>query len=161
MKYRAQFPYQTPAGFRDEYAEYYFDEISVPALKVNLTAGQILANIPLVIANSQTGTFSQEFHLRGMQIGLLSGSDNVLPFGIRLRDAVGNYLSNDFVPVAFFEGLNNSAATHGALPGVVFEPELVFPTGGIFLIDLANLSTLTASVNPFPITLKGVHRYAL
>lgn len=159
MAYRAQFPFSTPPGFRDEWAEYYFDETSVGALAVTLTPGQILANIPLLLSNSSTGTFLTDFLLRGIGIGENAAADNILSLGIRFRDAVGNYLSNDFESLAFYESLNVDAATHGSW-FELYEPELPFPKGAVFLIDLINLSTKTnATVNPFPIRIVGVHRF--
>lgn len=164
--YRAQFPISTPAGFRDEPAEYFFDPNSISALNSIILAGQQLNNIALVQSNSQQGTFEYDFLLRAIQVG---DPTNSLGLGVRFRDALGNYLSNDYEPIQFYHGLNLNAQLSAFAE--VNEPELLFPAGAVFLVDLANLSSSSITIgissaggsgvtfSPFPILLKGVHRF--
>jgi hypothetical protein len=166
--YRAQFPVATPAGYYDEPAEYFFDTNTLSAFNVIIKAGQQLNNIALVLQNSQQGTFEYDFVLRAIQVGDPQSSNSGV--GVRFRDPLGNYISSDYEPMQFYFAQNLNQQVCGFAE--VNEPELWYPAGAVFFVDLANLSQVQIQLGffqeggegpfemaAFPIVLKGVHRF--
>jgi len=127
--YRAQFPFLTPAGYRDEPYQYFFDNTSTPSLSLNLAVGQII-DVPLQIEPGP------EFRWRGVTITPPGG----IVVGVQFLDPVGNQLSNDFQPAQFFQALNPDAVTIGGKPGEVLEPEVSCPGGSVIIMRVQRLA---------------------
>jgi hypothetical protein len=129
--YRPQFPYPTPEGFQDEEFEYYYDSSNTPALNTaNLSVGQIVANIPLPLQQDAP------FFWRGLIL------DNPkAAFGVRFRDAAGNYLSDDFVNVGLYSPIppGSQHPPVGNAP-IAIEPEIPCPLGGVLYVDIKRLN---------------------
>ena len=128
MSYRPQFVYPpTPAGFRDEEFEYYFDTNTTLGLSTP-AAGQLSGRITLQFQSDA------EFLWRATQI---SGTTGTLC--IRFYDPRGNELAaitveNDRSYAGYLQG----PQPVGRLP-VPFEGEVRIPAGGFLEIDLYSL----------------------
>lgn len=131
MAYRAQFPMPTPAGFRDEPYEYYFDDTNTPSLDFStLTVGQeVIINFSLDVG--------PDFMWRSCTIVAPTGG-GVL--GVQFLDGDGHFLSSAHEPIAFFAGLNVDAETNGSFPGEVLEPEVWMRSGSIIQMRIKRLA---------------------
>jgi hypothetical protein len=127
VSFRPQFPFETPEGFEDFELVQYFDQFNAAGLSFSLAAGAEILGVPLLLEPNV------EYRIRAVQVDITLSD----PLGIRFRDPYGNYLSDDFVPVASYSG--QSEASVGACP-VTLESEIVCPPGGAVLVDLKNLS---------------------
>lgn len=127
MSYRPQFPTVVPEELEEFEFTHYFDPNNAPGLGATLQAGQELIGIPLPLEADV------EYTIRAVEVF----TDHENPMGIRFRDGYGNYLSDDYVPVAAYSGAQDAPV--GACP-VPIEPELRCPPGALILVDLKNLS---------------------
>lgn len=126
--YRPQFPFATPPRFQDKDFVHYFDQTNTPQLNnaLSLAAGQSILAIPLQLQGDAP------FTLRGIKI---NGPAN---YAVKLRDPYGNYLSDDWVPLAL-DYAPNEPASYGSNV-VEFEPEIRCPAGSIVLVDVLRVS---------------------
>ena len=97
MSYRAHFPYRTPQGFVDEAARFPFDYRQVGNNPANYLPNYQLANQILKLDEDapflwRSISWACPDYLQ-LQF-FLSGS-----LAMRIRDPLGNYLDNDFVPL--------------------------------------------------------------
>jgi len=101
----------------------------------------------------------------GLQVGLPNDTDFILraihytqpnpaalaPFNWRVGDAQGYYLSNTLI----FSG---NLSVNPAQPTPVM-PELIFPRGGVLIVDLQNTSAFVT--NQIQLAFRGVKRYRM
>lgn len=141
--YRPQFAYPTPPDCRDEAFSYYFDDSNTPALLIG--NGATINGIVLQTQNDAP------FFWHAIKFN--NPSSNLQPF-IRLRDAFGNYLMNDYIDanlIAFPSFIKQI----GALP-ITREPELYCPAGSVILLDVQNTQGAAGNLE---VTMLGVKRY--
>jgi len=127
MSFRPQFPFPTPEGYQDEEFTQSFSSLTVAALSAALGLGEESTGIPLALEPNTA------YLVRGIEVST-SSSD---PIGVRFADPWGNFLSDGYVPAGGYSG--QQLAPVGACP-VIFEGEISCPPGGIFTVDLKNLS---------------------
>lgn len=123
MTYRPQFAFAPEDG--DEHFRHVFDVVSAPGLSVRLAPGEQTEYIPLPL---QTDV---PFIWRGV---LMTGS---AIFGVRFKDSDGNYLSDDYVPIADYDG-SMVPGPIGSVP-VPLE-EISCQAGGIVYLSIKNLT---------------------
>jgi hypothetical protein len=152
MIYRPQYAYPTPRGFTDEQFSYTFDQSNTPFLNSgNLASGSFIQNIPLPLDRDAA------FLWRGFTILGVNDTDPVM--AVRFRDAAGNYLSDDFVPIDLYARPLGLAIV-GTLT-VIWEPQIECPAGGMLWVDLKNQSNGAVNTNLVRLTLDGAKRRKL
>jgi hypothetical protein len=146
---RPHFAYRTPKGYSDEPALYPFDYRNM-AIGPDTNVTQPLYNLILRL------DADAPFHWRGIHWTDGNGQWLAGPIALRIRDAYGNYLSSDFVPVLnLAQGYYIVQPWTGATPpygpvilytspiyggmGVPFANELICPPSSILQIDVAAL----------------------
>jgi hypothetical protein len=149
--YRPQFAYPCPRGYEDGDFDHYFDYRNTVLLNnTSLAAGLTVLNIQL---NLQT---DHPFFIRGIQVKAVNAGDPVI--SAQFKDAHGNYLSDDFVP------LDLSVAPDGQaqfFTNVVFEPALPCLAGSVVWMNLKNQTSSTQDLTKVRVTISGVKRYVL
>lgn len=127
MSYRAQFPFLTPPGYRDEPYEYFFDPTNLPALATQLAVGEILiVNLPIDVG--------PDFYWRGTQII----PDPTQTVGVQFVDSVGNFLSSSFEPAIFYECFTVNQTLGANVEAS--EPEIVCPGGTVVQLRIQRLA---------------------
>lgn len=167
MPSRPHFAYQTPSGFVDERAQYPFDQRQASSA-VDLVLGQKILNQVLRLDEDSV------FMWRGIswefptQTGFLWGH-----VAMRLRDAYGNYLSNDFIPILNYaqgyfvmqpwSGVEPPAGPTFVAPfeggmGVAFSDELECPASSVLQVDILGLNNGEFVSNVGRFMARGVKR---
>lgn len=128
MSYRQQFPYPTPPKFQDKDFVHYFDQTTIPQLNnaLSLAVGGTIIGINLPLQSDAP------FFMRGIKI---NGPSN---FAVRFRDAHGNYLSDDWVPLPIDYAPNEQAVWGSNV--VEWEPEVICQAGSVILVDVKRVS---------------------
>lgn len=151
--YRPQFPYATPAGYRDQDFQYSFDFSNtrllngVPLANQQIGAGVTIQNIVLAMQPDLV------FMWRGWKV--ISFNQNVNPLYIQFKDPIGNPLSPCPVPLAHI-ALPSGGVGWGTST-VPIEPEIPCPAGSNVTVVIANPQPALAFNLP-RVVLYGVKR---
>jgi hypothetical protein len=175
MAHRPHFAYQTPAGYVDERAEFPFDYRNAPSFNsASVPYLQYMESIPLRL------DADAEFRWRGISWEYPDpGFFYVGQIAIRLRDAYGNYLSSDFIPILNYAqayhimqpwndtgGLNNPAPPSpptfvspfvGGM-AVPFADEIICPASSVLWLDIQNLNRPFQGCSVGRFMVRGVKR---
>lgn len=172
MAHRPHFAYRTPPGYLDERAEFPFDyrnigngdPQTVPLPATGLVLNQVLRldeDAPFLWRG-----ISWECPIFTQLQAFLDGA-----IAIRLRDAYGNYLSNDFVPILNYaqpyyvwQPWNQPGALTGPLwvapsaggMGVPWADEMWCPPSSVLQIDILLLQPYNIAS---PLTLNAIGRF--
>jgi hypothetical protein len=145
--FRPQFAYDQEPGEEDFL--FAFDTSNVPFFAGNLAVGATLDNVPLRLDSDYP------FVARGVKV-----FNTRAGLAVRLRDAFGNYLSDDLNPT--LQELTYAPAGPGVALGtlpVAFDADLLCPRGAVLWADLINTAAAPASIATLQIVVMGVKRY--
>jgi hypothetical protein len=130
--------------------EHFFDFTTLAALAPASGSASPVYSLPLNIDPDA------EFHWRGVKVDHLLS----LNVGIRFRDTLGNYLSDDFVPV-WLAFISPSLTAYTGAQSCIHEPEIVCPASSVILLDVCSYDTVPWSSGGLDsILLTGVKRYS-
>jgi hypothetical protein len=178
MAYRPHFAYSTPKGYVDERAEFPFDYRQAPGFNsTSVPYLQYQGNIPFRLDEDA------EFRWRGISWEYPDpGFFYAGQIAIRLRDAYGNYLSNDFIPILNYaqgyhvmQPWDDTGGSIGDPPpspplffapfaggmGVAWSDELVCPASSVLWLDVMNLNESFEGVSLGRFMARGVKRRPL
>lgn len=151
MIWHPQYIIETPDGFQDEPYSYAFNQT---AFNFSLAAGQEVIGLPMQMDQDA------DFYLCSIAF-IFPGTSNLKWLGIKLRNAYGQYMSDDYLSVigfGFAAGSTNSPFSSGGFTDVFETPDYQ-KAGAILMLDVKNQSDTTAFTFNQSFELRGFKRY--